>query len=152
MGQSLNAIFVHLIFHVKSTSVAIQEFDQEKLNAYTAAVINKCGCQSLQVGCVRDHIHILLNLGSTISLSELVAKIKFATNRYINALGPTYGGGFAWQSGYAAFSVSSQALDAAKKYVENQPLHHVDKCFNEEYLMFLKGNRVDYDERYVFRD
>ncbi len=152
MGQSLNAVFVHLIFHVKSTSVAIQEFDQEKVNGYTASVINKCGCQSLQVGCVRDHMHILFNLCSTISLSDFVAKIKFSTNRYINALAPSYGGDFAWQAGYAAFSVSPHALEAAKNYVANQPLHHKDKCFNEEYLMFLKGNHVDYDERFVFSD
>lgn len=151
MAQSLVAAYIHLVFHVKTTSVAIQEYDQEKLFAYVAGLVNKNGCTSIRVGGVRDHIHVLLGLSSTMTIADLVEKIKYASNKYLKELAPGYRG-FAWQAGYGAFSVSPKDLDAAKEYVANQREHHKHKNFNEEYLRFLQQYGVDYKEEYVFRD
>ncbi|HUO09582.1 MAG TPA: transposase [Phycisphaerae bacterium] len=57
---------------------------------------------------------------------------------------------FAWQVGYAAFSVSKSGQESVRAYVAKQEEHHRRVSFKEEYLTFLKRHEIDYDERYVF--
>ena len=46
--------------------------------------------------------------------------------------------GFAWQEGYAAFSVSISHTDALVKYINNQQEHHKRVSFEEEFERILK--------------
>jgi hypothetical protein len=64
-------------------------------------------------------------------------------------LGPHYRE-FAWQGGYAGYSVSQSKVDVVKKYIENQKEHHKKQSFEEEYIQFLKENGVDYNEDYLW--
>ena len=57
---------------------------------------------------------------------------------------------FAWQTGYAAFSVSESNVAAVTKYIANQEEHHRKHSFQEEFVTFLKKNNVAYDEKYVW--
>jgi len=43
-------------------------------------------------------------------------------------------------------------IDDVIKYINNQEEHHKNRSFREEYLAFLQKFKVDYDERYVFKD
>ena len=56
---------------------------------------------------------------------------------------------FAWQTGYAAFSVSESQLEKLRAYVRNQESHHKKVTFKAELIAFLKKNRIEYDERYL---
>jgi putative transposase len=56
---------------------------------------------------------------------------------------------FAWQEGYAAFTVSATARDAVVKYIENQPKHHRQKSFREELIDLLRRADVEYDPKYL---
>jgi len=38
----------------------------------------------------------------------------------------------------------------ANSYIQKQAAHHQHKSFKDEYLDFLKKNRIDYDERYIW--
>ena len=59
---------------------------------------------------------------------------------------------FAWQGGYAAFSVSESVIEKTVDYVNRQKEHHQKTTFKDEYIQFLKMYNVDYDDRYVFTD
>ena len=56
---------------------------------------------------------------------------------------------FAWQDGYAAFTVSQSQLDDVRAYIRSQPEHHRTKTFVEEYRAFLARHHIEYDERYL---
>ncbi len=56
----------------------------------------------------------------------------------------------AWQAGYGAFSVSESNVAAAAKYIATQDEHHKKRSFQEEFVAFLKKNKVAYDERYIW--
>jgi hypothetical protein len=56
---------------------------------------------------------------------------------------------FAWQSGYAAFTVSQSILGVVEAYILNQQTHHADLSFEDEFLAFLQRHGIRYDERYV---
>ena len=59
-------------------------------------------------------------------------------------------GNFAWQTGYGAFSVSESNVPAVTQYIATQEDHHKKRTFQQEYVAFLKKNKVPYDERYIW--
>ena len=63
MAQSLSKIYIHLIFHIKTTSVPIRENDLERVHSYIGQLVNATGCKVIQVGGTCDHVHILPQFG-----------------------------------------------------------------------------------------
>jgi len=56
---------------------------------------------------------------------------------------------FAWQDGYAAFTVSPSARSEVQSYIARQEVHHRNRTFREELVEFLEKAGVDYDSRYL---
>lgn len=96
-----------------------------------------------------DHVHLLISLGRETSISELVRELKSNSSRWIHETFPNQRN-FAWQSGYAAFSVSPSRLEEVRKYIENQAEHHRTRTFQEEFRELLKRHNLAFDERYVW--
>ena len=151
MAQSLCKIYLHIIFHVKTTSPQIADEHLERMHSYIGQLVNTTGCQVIRVGGVGDHVHIVCALSSGECVSHLVEEVKRNSSRWIKDLSNVYAQ-FAWQGGYAAFSVSQSVLDKTVEYVGDQREHHQKHSFRDEYLAFLKLYNVEYDERYVFSD
>ena len=57
--------------------------------------------------------------------------------------------GFAWQDGYAAFTVSASALPRVVAYVRDQEKHHQTMNFREELEMLLRKSGVKFDPKYL---
>ncbi len=84
-----------------------------------------------------DHIHILINLPSHLSIEEIVKLIKGSSSYWINREGLT-SEKFRWQREYAVFSVSRSVLPNVIRYIENQEEHHKRMSFREEYIFMMK--------------
>jgi REP element-mobilizing transposase RayT len=72
------------------------------------------------LGGVEDHVHVLIRVPATLSISSIVKQIKGSSSHLANAGEDT----FKWQGGYAAFSVSRGLLARARDYVQNQEERH----------------------------
>ena len=151
MAQSLCKIYLHLVFHIKTTSPKIDEIHWERLHSYIGQLVNTTGCRVIRVGGTSDHIHIICLLSRDTTVSHLIEEIKRNSSRWLKSLDERYNS-FAWQAGYAAFSVSQSVVDKTIEYVSHQKQHHQKTTFQEEYLNFLKLYQIDYDERYVLSD
>ena len=151
MSQLLCKVYIHIIFHIKTVSPSIKEEHLERLHSYLGLLINNTGCQTMLVGGVSDHVHIVCQLSRNETIAHLVEEIKRNSSRWIKTIDNRYKH-FAWQGGYAAFSVSESVIPKTLNYVRNQKAHHTKKTFREEYLAFLRLYNVDYDERYAFTD
>ncbi|WP_418788865.1 IS200/IS605 family transposase [Leyella stercorea] len=151
MAQSLSKVYIHLIFHIKTTSPAIRTEDINRLHSYIGQIVNTTGSVDIRVGGVEDHVHVLFLLSREMSLSNIIEEIKRNSSRWIKSLAPYYRT-FAWQGGYAAFSVSQSIINKTLQYIDRQREHHKKCSFADEYKAFLKLYNVKYDERYVFSD
>lgn len=98
-----------------------------------------------------DHIHILIGMRPTQSISELMQTIKANSSKWINE-NKFLKVKFEWQEGYGAFSYSKSHVQNVIKYIQNQEERHKIKTFQEEYLEFLEAFEVEYDERYIFKE
>ncbi len=148
MPQSLAKLYIHLIFHIKSTSVPIRKQDAHELYAYIGSIIKSAESIPITINGMEDHIHILCVLSKNISLAKLVEKIKSSSSKWIKEKDHYYHH-FAWQGGYGGFSVSPSLHDKTTQYILKQEEHHRKMTFKEEYLLFLKEYNIQYDENYL---
>ena len=151
MSQSLCKIYLHVIFHIKTASPKISDEYLERVHSYIGQLVNSTGCQVVRVGGIGDHVHAVCLLSRNETVSHLVEEIKRNSSRWLKTLSPQYEH-FAWQGGYAAFSVSQSVVDKTVAYVNNQYEHHKKMSFRDEYIQFLKLYDIDYDEKYVLSD
>jgi REP element-mobilizing transposase RayT len=103
MGQSLNKIYVHLVFSTKHRNPLITNSIKEDLFSYIGGICKNLECNPIQVGGEKDHVHILCLLSKKIALMELIEKIKSNSSKWIKTKGIEFEN-FYWQSGYGAFS------------------------------------------------
>lgn len=96
-----------------------------------------------------DHVHLAIRLSRTLAIARLVEELKTASSKWLKTQSAALSV-FAWQRGYGAFSIAPGDLDAVLDYIDRREEHHRIRTFQEEYLVFLKKYRVDFDERYVW--
>lgn len=151
MASSLVKIDIHLIFHVKSTGVTMRENDLPRIFQYIGGIIREMNAIPMEIGGMKDHVHIFMSLPKTVALTDFVRDIKANSSRWIKQIDHYYAP-FAWQDGYGAFSVSPSLSEKTVNYIRNQKEHHRKRSFREEYKLFLDAYGIDYDEKYAFSD
>lgn len=150
MANTYTQIYLHVVFAVSNRACVIQSGRKEELQKYITGIVRKRNQKLIAINCMPDHTHILLGLKPDEALSDLIGKIKTGSTNHINEK-RWLGCRFSWQEGFGAFSVSHSHLPTVIAYIRNQESHHRRKSFQEEYLAFLKRNRIAYDKRYVFK-
>jgi REP element-mobilizing transposase RayT len=149
MPQSLARLHVHLIFSTKNREPLLSDTVRDSLHRYVATVLQDFGCPAVLMNSVNDHVHILLELGRTAAVSDVVEQVKTISSKWIKTQGAEFAR-FAWQAGYGAFAVSESNVQAVRDYIASQQEHHRTKTFQEEYRAFLERHHVAFDERYVW--
>ena len=96
-----------------------------------------------------DHIHNLAGLNPKQSISDPVRDIKRSSSLFINNKS-WFPGKFQWQEGYGGFSYGKSLLKDVHDYINNQELHHKNKTFREEYILFLKKFEIEHNEQFLF--
>ncbi|OIP81941.1 MAG: transposase [Porphyromonadaceae bacterium CG2_30_38_12] len=149
MSQSLSKLYVHAIFHVKNNECLILPENEKELYAYIGSLVKLSKSIPVQINGTENHVHVLCIMSKNISLAKLLEEIKTNSSRWMKTLGPHYRE-FAWQGGYAGYSVSQSKVTIVQNYIENQKEHHRTQTFQEEYIQFLKENGVDYSDDYLW--
>ena len=151
MPQSLSKVYLHIVFHIKTTSPPIRQCDWERVHAYIGQLVNTTGCINVWVGGVEDHVHVLCLLSREETIAHLIEELKRNSSRWIKTIDDCYKD-FAWQGGYGVFSVSQSMSEKTLEYIKNQRRHHEKQTFEDEYISLLKLYNIDYNEQYLFHD
>jgi putative transposase len=137
---------IHAVFSTKDRRKTISKESQSRMWAYVAGICKNHGIFVHGIGGMDDHIHLLIRIPPSLSVSKAVLAIKSNSSRWANDQGTK----FAWQQGYAAFSVSSSNVPAVVKYIRNQESHHRKMSFDEEFVALLKKHGAEFDPKFVF--
>ena len=87
-----------------------------------------------------------IQIPPVLTLSKAIATIKANSSRWAGEEGHK----FAWQEGYAAFSVSASVIPVVIRYIRNQEEHHKKMDFGAEFVALLKKHGIEFDPKYVF--
>ena len=147
MSSTHLSLHYHVIFATKERQAIIAPSWRDRLHAFIGGVLREMEAIPQSIGGVADHVHMLVGLKATHSLSDVMRDVKRASSKWIH--GTIGDSAFAWQEGYGAFTVSSSMREDVRRYIERQEEHHRTRTFREEYVEFLKRSGVEFNEAYL---
>jgi REP element-mobilizing transposase RayT len=122
---------------------------RDELHRYLGGILSHLDCPPLLIGGVEDHVHLLCLLSRVCAPAKLVREVKRSSTLWLKTKGPGLRD-FAWQNGYAMFSLGYSQIDSVRDYISRQEEHHRKVSFQDELRQFLKRYQVAYDERHVW--
>jgi putative transposase len=131
MTRSHIRVYVHFVWATWDR-LPILPADPIGLYAVIRSIVRKRGAEVLALGGMPDHVHLLVALGPTVSLADLMHDVKGATSRWLNERGTDAGEPFRWQGRYGAFSVSPSDRPRVAAYILNQANHHAKGDLDNE--------------------
>lgn len=134
--------WVHLNWSTKNKERIIDSTLREQLLPHILENAKSKDIYVDTVNCVGDHIHVLVSLGASQSLSKVVQLIKGESSHWVNLNG-LLDGKFEWQDDYFCVSVSDSAVARVREYIRDQENHHKRKTYEEEYQEFMKEYRFN---------
>ncbi|OAV43939.1 IS200/IS605 family transposase [Lewinella sp. 4G2] len=161
MPSSFDRIVVHTVFSTKYRHPFIDDEIEESLHLIISRLLVDQGCTVLEINGMPDHIHILHTLPRTKSISSVMRIAKSQSCDWARNQHPERYEHFAWQDGYAVFSVDYRKLEKTRLYIQNQKFHH-GACpsgakplriisYRTELLSLFKAYGIkDYDTNYLF--
>jgi REP element-mobilizing transposase RayT len=149
MAGTYTNLLYHLVFSTKERVPLIGRELQPDLYAYLGGIVRGEGGILLEVGGMPDHVHLLARIKPIASVSEMLRQIKANSSKWVNEEKFKMRK-FAWQDGYAAFSVSESQVSALRRYIREQEQHHRGQSYQDEFRALLDRHGIAYDERYLW--
>ena len=132
MRRSKIVVYLHLVWATKGRQPLILPEMEREIHRCIASEAEKCGCAVVAIGGMPDHIHVLVKYPATISIAELVKRMKGISSALANDL-HKHSELFRWQEGYAVFSVNRSHQKAVCDYVRNQKQHHAEGSIHADW-------------------
>jgi REP element-mobilizing transposase RayT len=149
MPSTYTNLLYHIVFSTKDRIPLITDEFKEELYRYIGGIVRAEGGVQLEIGGVTDHVHILAKIKPAISVSEMLAKLKANSSKWINDHKMKFRK-FGWQEGYAAFTVSESQVAVVREYIRNQQEHHRKQTYQEEFVALLERHGIEYDPQYLW--
>lgn len=148
--HTCTCLLVHVVFATKDRKPYITADLAARLFSYLGGIARQVDATAIRVNGPADHVHLLLSIPATTCLADLVRTLKANSSRWVHEEFPSRQN-FAWQSGYAAFTVSNSQAPKVKRYIESQLEHHRKTDFRDEFAIFLAKHEIEYDAEEFWR-
>lgn len=118
-------MYVHVAWTVRDRAPLIDVRLAEFLCRFLRDVARQERAHILEVGLVSTHIHLLVRLHPTTTIPRLMQRLKggssvIAGREYRSSDGHE----LKWERGYSIHTVGAKSLEAVRKYLRSQHLHH----------------------------
>ena len=146
MPQSLVKLLVHTVFSTKNRADLIHADIEDQLFGYIHGIVENNKSKLIIAGGTTNHVHLLISLGRTVDISDLIGDIKRDSSSWMKK----HETSFFWQEGYGAFSIGESQAARVAAYIRNQKQHHSKYAFEDEFRGLLRKYAVEYDDRYLW--
>jgi putative transposase len=131
-SHSVFEVSVHIVFVTKYRYPVLRGDVQKRAKELIQQVCDACDVTIIKGVVAKDHIHIHVSYPPSLSISELVRKIKGRSGRKLlleySELKRRYWGGHFWAIGYGAWSTGNVTQTMIDEYLE----HHREKSNGED--------------------
>jgi len=129
--SSFKQILYHLVLKPYKSKKVFAKNNRKRLYKYIVVVSKSMDCPIFAINGVSDHIHILVMIKPSISVSDYIKKIKISSSVFIKKyrIFPIFD---KWASGYSIFTCRMSEKAKVSNYIMNQEAHHKKKNFYEE--------------------
>ena len=145
MPRTYSQLYYHLVFATKLRLPWLKSEVCQDLYPFLGGAIREQKGSLISIGGMPDHLHLLVRLKPVTSLARIMKSIKGSSSHWLNDTCKVRDQ-FAWQEGYAAFTVSTSALESVAAYIENQEHHHRDMPLRAEMIQLFNKHKIDFRE------
>ncbi|MCG8372443.1 MAG: IS200/IS605 family transposase [Balneolales bacterium] len=131
MAKNLSVIWIHVVWSTRDRKRLLLKSFRFKVFKHIKEYASRNGIQLDIINGVEDHVHCLVRLKTTQTVSEVIQKIKGESSHWINE-NSLLDEPFNWQEGYGAFSVSDLEVMKIRKYIYNQEKYHKSFSYKDE--------------------
>ncbi len=149
MPSSYLSLHYHLVFSTRHRHPLITPDIKPRLFEYLGGTVRGLDGQLLIGNGMPDHVHLLVRLGASRALADVLRDLKAGSSKWVHDTFPS-AGGFGWQTGYGAFVIGRTELGTVRQYIENQEEHHRQQTFQEEFVELLNVYKVEYKPQYLW--
>jgi len=149
MANTFTSLHYHVVFSTRNRKPWIKPLIEQRIWAFLGGIARENKMKAITIGGVEDHLHLLLAIPPTLTVSKALQLLKGGSSAWIKQTFPGMRR-FGWQDGYGAFTVSKSQIPQVTAYIQVQRKHHRKKTFQEEFKAFLKKHDIEYDERYLW--
>lgn len=135
--MSFVKIWIHAVWATKNAEPLLEKSIRKKLYPHILQNAKEKGIHIDFINGYVEHVHCLLWLGASQSISEIMHLIKGESSSWMNAQN-LIEGSFRWQREYYAVSVSESMVEKVRNYIRIQEAHHKRKSFVEEEKEMVK--------------
>ena len=135
----------HCVWSTKGRQPVLTPDIQGRLWPYLGGIARANKTPALAIGGVADHVHILLSLPATLTISKAIQLLKGNSSKWLHEEFEQLRL-FKWQEGYGAFTIGMSGVGDTKTYIATQAGHHRKKTFQEEFRLILDKHGLPYDE------
>ena len=135
----------HIVINTKNRHMTINAEHAEDMYRFITSIVKRNECFLCRIGGIENHIHMLIDLAPTVTLSHLLWDIKRSSSDWAKKSG-LFHEFVGWGKEYGAFSVSSSHRDAVIQYIIGQREHHKRVDFDNEYKRLAERNGVEWNE------
>jgi putative transposase len=125
-------LYLHCIWATWDRLPLITPQIEARLYAVIQAKCDELKCETIAIGGIEDHVHLLVRFPTTLAVATLVKEVKGASSHLVtHTITPTEF--FKWQGAYGAFTVSKDGVDRVSAYILNQKKYHAAKSLNDDW-------------------
>jgi len=136
MKNPVHNLWYHIVIGTADRRPTIVPGLREGLYGCFEAVVEQQGGVVIGVGGIPNHVHLLVRLPPTASVSKTVQALMAESTRWA---GRSRNCDLAWGEGYGVFSVGkAQAPEVLRSFL-HQESHHLRKSYAYELLALMNG-------------
>ena len=118
-------INLHLTWHTKTSSPLLTPTVEPLAHrALKHKIVDWPGAFVHEIGGTDTHVHLMITIAPTITISEFIGQIKGASSHEANQNASRGHKVLEWQPGYGVVSFGTKDMPWVRDYVRNQREHH----------------------------
>ncbi|MCD4728599.1 MAG: IS200/IS605 family transposase [Pirellulales bacterium] len=123
MGHTFHQLYYHFAWATRGRRALIRREHRQSLLKIINEEAKKRGGWPIRHNAMPDHVHLLVRLPPSVSVSDFIGQVKGATSHRVNEeIKPDFK--LKWQEGYGVLTLRKDELDKVSRYIDNQETHH----------------------------
>ncbi len=128
--SKVNALY-HIVFCTKNRRMTIPPEYAEDLYRFIWNMLRSKDCHLYRISGIENHIHMLINLSSTVALAPLMRDIKAKSSGWLRT-DHRFAGFDNWAKEYFAATIAYKDRGRVIDYIKGQREHHHGRPFDDE--------------------